>query len=90
MTDEVKDPIWVKFNGQVVELRDMADAPMDGTGILVLLAAQSLSRSWHTAILRPNISIVGHQFAFDCPKMLGWLPLPEVLSEPEPVAIGEQ
>lgn len=66
----------IKFMGATVELNPMDTAPRDGTGILVLLESESLGRMWHTASLRPNISIVGHMFAFDCPKIIGWVALP--------------
>ena len=70
------DQSSLSFCGTQVRLRSMDAAPRNGTGILVLLEKESLGRVWHSAVIKPNISIVGHHFAFDCPKMLGWIPLP--------------
>jgi hypothetical protein len=73
------DRLVIHFGGVQVFLRPMATAPRDGTGILVLLEKESLGRVWHSASIRPNITLVGHQFAFDCAKMVGWIPLPEIV-----------
>lgn len=72
------EQLVVCFGGVQVLLRPMDTAPRDGTGFLVLLEKESLGRKWHSASIRPNITLVGHQFGFDCPNMLGWIPLPEV------------
>lgn len=68
----------VTFCGIEVVLNPMDTAPKDGTAILVLLEKKSLGRVWHTAQLHKNVSFVGHYFAFDCPKMLGWIQMPEL------------
>lgn len=74
----------VSFLGVEYKLNSMDTAPMN-TAILVLLSKESLHSEWHTATLHKNVSFVGHQFAFDCPKMIGWLPLPTA----KPIPIGE-
>ncbi len=71
----------ITWNGVTVDLQPMETAPRDKTGILVLLESESLGRRWHSAVLHPNISLVGHQFAFDLPKMIGWIPWPEIVGE---------
>lgn len=68
----------VTIDGFLIRLRPMNEAPKDGAPILVLLEKESLGMVWHSARIRPNVSFVGHRFAFDCPKMIGWIPFPVV------------
>ena len=68
----------VSIDGIEIRLRPMNEAPKDGTPILVLLEKESLGMVWHSARIRPNVSFVGHRFAFDCPKMIGWISFPVV------------
>lgn len=66
----------------VTALRPMSTAPNDGTPILVRLEKESLCSLWHVARIRPKMTVIGHVFGFDCPPMIGWLPLP-VIAETE-------
>lgn len=69
---------WQAASQARVTLRDMDSAPNNGTPILVRLERVSLGSLWQIASIRPNVTIVGHVFGFDCPPMVGWLPLPFV------------
>jgi hypothetical protein len=66
------------IDGIEINIHPMEDAPRDGTPILVLLEREFLKSSWHSARLGKNVSFVGNHFTFECPKMIGWLPLPVV------------
>ena len=57
-------------------LNSMDIAPMDGTPILVYMEEDSMGSKWHIARLRHSIKLIGHQFAYDCPPMVGWISLP--------------
>mgnify|MGYP000405532885 CR=1 FL=1 len=80
----------VTFFGVKTRLRPMSEVPTDGTPVLVLLEKESLGRRWHSAQFRSNISIIGHLFAFDLSKPLGWIELPTLVQEnPDEVGDGK-
>lgn len=59
-------------------LKPMAIAPIDRP-ILVYLEKPSLGSHWHVAQIHPNAKFVGHLFHYDCPKMIGWIDIPNVI-----------
>lgn len=60
---------WINVNDDPI--------PMD-TDVLVYLEQPSLGRHVHSANFKAKgISIIGHYFAWDLPKPLYWMPLPE-------------
>ncbi len=51
--------------------------PMDGTPVLVSLEKELLGSFVRVGTFRKNgMSIIGSNFAFDCPKVIGWMKLP--------------
>ncbi len=66
-----------KYLGWEIELFPMDTVPMDGTPVLVYLETESLGSRWHSARFRPNYKLIGHHFAFDVSKPLGWIPQPQ-------------
>lgn len=78
----------VKFFGVATRLRPPEEIPMDGTPVLVFLEKESLMRRWHSAIYKSNYSVIGHQFAFDLSKVIGWIELP-VLVQEQPDEVGD-
>lgn len=72
---------WEAWQAALVDrptLRPMSTAPNDGTPILVRLEKKSLNTFWHVAQIHPNVTFIGHYFAHDCSRMIGWLPLPVI------------
>jgi hypothetical protein len=56
----------------------MDTVPMDGTPFLALLEPTDWSERVHVASFLPNVKRVGGCFAFDMPKVIGWMACPEV------------
>lgn len=80
---------WEAWQAALVDrptLRPMSTAPNDGTPILVRLEKESLWSLWHVARIRPKMTVIGHEFGFDCPPMVGWLPLPVIVETEVPDA----
>ncbi len=56
--------------------KDFKTAPKEGI-FLVFLEEELLGNRIHTMNRRKNVSFIGSNFAFDVPKPLFWMELPE-------------
>lgn len=96
MSDAIKDR--VQKNEAALSASPVAGwmpietAPNDGSPFLVLLSDEMMHSRVHSATFHPNMKLIGCNFSFDAPNVIGWLPLeylPPLPPQPSAAEGGE-
>lgn len=67
-------PAWIAVNSA-------KDVPVGDW--LVYMEEKHLHRHVHSAHVHPNLTVIGSSFAFDCPRVIAYAPIPEFTLLPQ-------